>query len=962
MKRTLSFLLIFVMLLSVVPMTALTTAAVTSGEIAETGETYGVSTGEALFAMLEKDTPEGDVMTINVNADISYYVTKEGDSGLDSYLRYACTVGKGKKILNLNGHKLHFYNDYSVIDACNGYSVNILNNLNRQCLFAIPDGADLTVNGDAPGKVDSGLLQYHGKLLYKCDAIDQRDLFEIRGGSLTVNSGAYYAGGESTSYEWSVSMDILPGIYVPTGRKGWYLVSGTAIRALSGSLTVNGGYFEGRGLKGYSQNRNCALYADSSMRSVVINDGHFKGRSAANVLDVENAENAGKLTVNAGLFELEHSDAVICVVYRSYDNATSSPGVQGLYFREPNPNTVYYYKETSKSGFIEASQSSLKSDQLAFFRHSTAFQVYVDPKQGHRVDAGVSIEPTSELGFLIEGKKYTSSDSVNWRVGSALWVFIDPDQLYFKDQDAEDYGVSQTMNDAMQFDLLEYISDSNQPVVLSSQTIDLYRQDDAYSSGKYYFDLNTLSSAVKSKLENGHTYCFVFTATEKWKSRREFSIWHTGRFYVTIGQKVKQLSCIINAPQYGQHPSTDVTTGVSGDFSEINLVSWTYRASASDSWHSMSSTDSFNRDNIYSANFMVNMKSGCTLEDGAEFYVNGEKAMITYQNEGGCIAQMEYDMRMTPIRVVRLNDVPEPISGEYAMRSYTIPEGANYAVKTQLGGGYQMYWYKENGATLKPTDTFESGKDYKLRVVIESTNNYRFSDSPLVYFNDRKAELKSNFDNKELTAEYTFTCPISAAEISSVSATVALPAAGEKPSYSASIPSGFGYSIEDYNTKFWSGGVMWYDKDNKKYIDANAPDAFAAGGHYEVTISLMIDDEALYKFVGSDELTATIDDLEADVIDYDEGVNIYITRTFTVAGESGGYIVGDVNLSGAVDNRDAMILDRYVAEWPGYDAYIKNMDAADMDRKGTVDNRDAMILDRVVAGWPGYYEKYCITV
>ena len=74
------------------------------------------------------------------------------------------------------------------------------------------------------------------------------------------------------------------------------------------------------------------------------------------------------------------------------------------------------------------------------------------------------------------------------------------------------------------------------------------------------------------------------------------------------------------------------------------------------------------------------------------------------------------------------------------------------------------------------------------------------------------------------------------------------------------------------------------------------------------------------------------------------------------------YIVGDVNDSGAVDNRDAMILDRYIAEWDGYEARITNMDAADIDRKGSVDNRDAMILDRVVAGWDGYYDKYCITV
>ena len=73
------------------------------------------------------------------------------------------------------------------------------------------------------------------------------------------------------------------------------------------------------------------------------------------------------------------------------------------------------------------------------------------------------------------------------------------------------------------------------------------------------------------------------------------------------------------------------------------------------------------------------------------------------------------------------------------------------------------------------------------------------------------------------------------------------------------------------------------------------------------------------------------------------------------------YTIGDVNADKDVNNRDAMILDRYVADWPGYDEYIKIMDAADLDRKGTVDNRDAMILDRYVAGWTGY-ERYIVGV
>ena len=74
------------------------------------------------------------------------------------------------------------------------------------------------------------------------------------------------------------------------------------------------------------------------------------------------------------------------------------------------------------------------------------------------------------------------------------------------------------------------------------------------------------------------------------------------------------------------------------------------------------------------------------------------------------------------------------------------------------------------------------------------------------------------------------------------------------------------------------------------------------------------------------------------------------------------YLVGDVNDSKAVDNRDAMILDRYVANWSGYEDRIIIKDSADLDRKGSIDNRDAMILDRVVAGWDGYYAKYVIAV
>ena len=68
-------------------------------------------------------------------------------------------------------------------------------------------------------------------------------------------------------------------------------------------------------------------------------------------------------------------------------------------------------------------------------------------------------------------------------------------------------------------------------------------------------------------------------------------------------------------------------------------------------------------------------------------------------------------------------------------------------------------------------------------------------------------------------------------------------------------------------------------------------------------------------------------------------------------------IYGDVNGDRKVTNRDAMILERYVSNWDGYEERITDMEAADLNGDGKVNNRDALILDRYLASWEGY-DKY----
>lgn len=65
-------------------------------------------------------------------------------------------------------------------------------------------------------------------------------------------------------------------------------------------------------------------------------------------------------------------------------------------------------------------------------------------------------------------------------------------------------------------------------------------------------------------------------------------------------------------------------------------------------------------------------------------------------------------------------------------------------------------------------------------------------------------------------------------------------------------------------------------------------------------------------------------------------------------------IVGDVDGNGSVNNRDSMVLDRYLAKWPGYTEENVNLKAADVNGDGAVNNKDSMILARYLAKWPGY--------
>ncbi len=81
-------------------------------------------------------------------------------------------------------------------------------------------------------------------------------------------------------------------------------------------------------------------------------------------------------------------------------------------------------------------------------------------------------------------------------------------------------------------------------------------------------------------------------------------------------------------------------------------------------------------------------------------------------------------------------------------------------------------------------------------------------------------------------------------------------------------------------------------------------------------------------------------------------------RTAAAAEQPVKVVRGDINADGKVNNKDSMILARYLAKWDGYEEQIVSMEAADVNKDGKVNNKDRMILARYLAKWDGYAQYF----
>ena len=168
MKKLISVIIVAVLLLTMVPLSTLTTSA---------ASVYTVRTWAELYNAL---ISENDA-TINIEADIEF----------QSSFSHSTVDINANKILNLNSHTI--INNYrnNQVDPHMNYE-------NRNVLFNIPSNASLTINDNAGN---------NGKILFGAYMVDPydfamcaiRDIFVVRG-KLIVNGGTIEAGRSKEQY------------------------------------------------------------------------------------------------------------------------------------------------------------------------------------------------------------------------------------------------------------------------------------------------------------------------------------------------------------------------------------------------------------------------------------------------------------------------------------------------------------------------------------------------------------------------------------------------------------------------------------------------------------------------------------------------------------------------------------------------------------------------------------------
>ena len=252
--------------------------------------------------------------------------------------------------------------------------------------------------------------------------------------------------------------------------------------------------------------------------------------------------------------------------------------------------------------------------------------------------------------------------------------------------------------------------------------------------------------------------------------------------------------------------------------------------------------------------------------------INGKEVDIEMGGRAKTISMNTYFYcENKPIDAVEVTGVAKPMSGQYDLSVPVVPDNAGYMIDGIIK------WY-EADTDAEVNSRFEGGKVYTCKIyLIPGAYGRHFTDEPTGTINGKNATVSVLKPNERIVMSYTFTChgedePVGQGEVSRVEVMgVTEPVAGAAPTYSATVPSGKGYQVDDLTTETIHHGVQWYNRTNGKPMTES--DTFESGKHYAVYVSLKPADSS-HSFASY--ISGTLNGTDAEIVDYGDGtIRVY---------------------------------------------------------------------------------------
>ena len=827
-KKLWSILLVLVMVLSMIP------AAAPDAQADEIVWTE-VSTQNA-WEIQQYLRMDGDIW-INLTGDADWMLE---DADYEPYLwkdRQVWTkVGKGAKVLDLNGYRLY------LSDEGNAPAQSVM--------MVIPEGASLNVFDDVgTGKIWMDGQMKSGMDFYGDNGILIRDVFAVTGGILAVHAGEIHAGRakrvwcnfvspNTHDWDWGDKYSA-SSTYCGYATK---FNSGTAVTVESGEARIYGGELWGRGWDNISivsrvpnngagsdgHRDRCAAIRVLGDGKARIYDGSFYGRSDADAIQVENPAN---VLVEEGIFEVSTNDWLVTPQFAAFDFAMMDN----------------FEVTEGWLGSCEVPRDSI--DIQSGYSYYGEHTMIVRPRNGEggrdffqiidQVDLDIkgpiaydtAVTDKDQVCHVPDG---CSVESVTWYENGKIWE--NPGISYFKE--GYDYSVAISL----------YINDIRQMKFqreLSSATIN--GVDAMVFSDDYYGEEDRTQSIIL---------------------RADFG---------SCQAAIEEVSLLTSQPLDGHTIDYTVICGSDSYAAPIGSDYTLYRRwyvsnDGESGWRELGPGDRYEAGKYYCLAVDVATELGSQFASDVTAKVNGKKATVlnvSDQDPTNYIT-VEYDFGKCPetIDFISLNAPTKPKEGEvirYNVSSNT--EGCHIA-----GGGSKnteyCQWLESYGdddwRIMSPGETFKAGCYYRFQADVVAESGYAFE----VYDDGTsirpKVQVEANGDRNwadkaydqdptnYITAEIIYgLCNDSVIERIMVE-DVTAPVVGEKPNYSA-IVMGNGYRIDgsresyyddwqhDQKLYYTRNGIDWYDVTASKWVYEN--DTFLAGHEYELTVYLVTEED-----------------------------------------------------------------------------------------------------------------------